>query len=76
MKKYQSSNHREPNPHTNKKPCIKCGSTERYSTYPYQCKICQRKAANKRHVDMAIAEQGDKHANTTSTCTLRTKPGG
>lgn len=43
-----------PNPYTNKKPCVKCGGTDRYPTYPYQCKPCQRRRANQRNNDLAL----------------------
>ena len=57
--KKQNNLIRDSNPYTNKKPCVRCGGTERYNSPPYQCKFCQRKAANQRHADLAIAEQGD-----------------
>ncbi len=47
------------NPYTNKKPCVRCGSTNRYSSRPYQCKVCQRKAVRQRQIDKDIMESQD-----------------
>ena len=69
MKKEEyTKRYRDRNPYTNKKPCIKCGSTERYSSPPYQCKPCQRKRANERNNTIAILESnrgGNDQRNST-----------
>ncbi len=44
------------NPYTEKKPCVNCGSTDRYALPPYQCKVCQRKRAIERHHTIALMD--------------------